>query len=150
MFHNNPLIVRLHRSGWHLPCTGVAAASQILCISTALNKRKYFYSIICSKQDFTMYIQKCQCFSSFFHRSSHFHLPAAGQILKPHSLFHHDRARNTFQPLSNLHRAVNSPRSKTCVSAQNKNNRNVHAPKEYTVKEKGQTQKAGSTYSDPA
>lgn len=24
-------------------CSGVAAASQILCISTALNKRKYFY-----------------------------------------------------------------------------------------------------------
>ena len=28
------------RSGWHLPGPGVAAASQILCISTALNKRK--------------------------------------------------------------------------------------------------------------
>ena len=41
---SNPLIVRKFRSGWHLPMQtnlpGVAVVSQILCISTTLNKRK--------------------------------------------------------------------------------------------------------------
>ena len=34
----NPLIVRMTRSGWHLPHCGVAVASQVLCTSTTLNK----------------------------------------------------------------------------------------------------------------
>ena len=45
---SNPLIVRsvlrrCFRSGWHLPSQGVAVASQILCISTTLNKRNSNY-----------------------------------------------------------------------------------------------------------
>ena len=35
------LIVRVTRSGWHLPFYGVAVVSSILCISATLNKRKY-------------------------------------------------------------------------------------------------------------
>jgi len=39
----HPLIVRIARSGWHLPLSGVAVASQVLCTSTTLNKS--FYSV---------------------------------------------------------------------------------------------------------
>ena len=38
-----------YRSGWHLPVTGVAVASSILCISTTLNKRDLQYGIFISR-----------------------------------------------------------------------------------------------------
>jgi len=41
LFHNNPLIVRLLAQAGTFLLRGVAAASSILCISTALNKRKF-------------------------------------------------------------------------------------------------------------
>ena len=38
-----------YRSGWHLPVTGVAVASSILCISTTLNKKDLQYGIFISR-----------------------------------------------------------------------------------------------------
>lgn len=59
------------RSGWHLPFTGVAAVSQILCISAALNKRKFasFIIIICNSKTvhpFQHYVNRCLCLFSLF------------------------------------------------------------------------------------
>ena len=46
-----------------------------------------------------------------------FIFPFTGQVLKPHSLFHHYRARNTLQPFPDLHRTVDRPRGKSGISA---------------------------------
>ena len=69
IIQSNPLIVRVHSLRLAPSVTGVAVASQILCISTTLNKRKA--SLFGSCINYSLLLRLSSIFYLFLHKSIH-------------------------------------------------------------------------------